>query len=42
MFYTGYENYRDDELLALATVERNLLALELAKRNSSRSLPRLN
>lgn len=36
MFYTGFENHTDEELLALTYVETNMLALELAKRMSSR------
>ena len=36
MYYTGYENSTDEELLALAYIETNMLALELAKRMSSR------
>lgn len=42
MYYTGYENHQEDELLALAFVDRQPLALELAKRMiNSRQLPRI-
>lgn len=34
MFYTGYENHRDSELLAMAMLSKNPLTLELAKRLS--------
>jgi len=42
VFYTGYENYQEEELLVLAFAERHMLALELAKRiTNHRHIPRM-
>ena len=41
MFYTGYENCTDEELLTHAVIEHQPLAMELAKRlTNNRHLPR--
>lgn len=42
MFYTGYENCTEEELLALTILERQPLAMELAKRiTNQRHIPRV-
>ena len=42
MFYTGFENHTEEELLALAVIEHQPLAMDLAKRiTNHRYMPRV-